>query len=226
MIDSNLEPYLTPAPGIQSEHPKVIDLARSIAQGSTNELEIAGRLFDYVRDTVRYSPYMPFAHISDYHALTVLERGRGYCVQKSALLATLARALGIACRLGFADIQNHQLPAGLFAVLGSDVMHHHCFTEWYLAGSWRKVTPSFEEPLCAQRGWRLVEFNPDGHSLLAETDVQGRPHISYLRYLGNSPGVPLAEILDSWRDSYGPERVRAWEQAIASGDTWIQEAAS
>ncbi len=220
----DLEYYLAPAEGIECGHRDILALARELARGSADEAEAAGRLFDYVRDTVRYNPYTPFHRMEDYLARTVLRRGRGYCVQKSALLCALARALGIPARLGFADISNHQLPAGLYEVLGSDVMYHHCFVEWWLRGAWRKATPSFEVPLVAERGWRLVEFDPEGDCLLPETDAAGRPHISYLRYLGHSQGVPLQEILDSWRAGYGPERVDYWISQVENGGSWHPEA--
>ncbi len=219
-MSQDLEQFLAPAPGIQCDHPEVLSLARGIVQGAANDLEAAGRLFTWARDTVRYSPYVPFAELEDYLALNTLARGRGYCVQKSALLCALARAVGIPARLGFADIENHQLPAGMAEVLGSPIMAHHCFVEWFLAGRWLKATPSFEAPLCAERGWRLVEFDPQGDALLPSHDLAGRPHITYLRRLGWRQGVPLAEILESWRREYGAGRVAAWQEALASGRAW------
>lgn len=223
-MSHDLEHYLTPADGIECGHPEILALARSLALGSKDEAEAAGRLFNYVRDTVRYNPYVPFHRIEDYLALTVLARGKGYCVQKAALLCALARALGIPCRLGFADIVNHQLPVGLYEMLGSDVMYHHSFVEWWLRGAWRKATPSFDTRLTTERGWRLVEFDPEGDCLLPETDAAGAPHISYLRYLGHSRGVPLDEILDSWRAAYGQERVEDWIAQVRQGGVWGQEA--
>jgi len=219
-MSEDLEQFLEPAPGIQCEHPKVLELARGIIKGSANDRQAAAKLFTWVRDTVRYNPYVPFDDLNDYLALSTLERGRGYCVQKSALLCALARAVGIPARLGFADIENHQLPAGMAEVLGSPIMAHHCFVEWFVGGRWLKSTPSFEAPLCTQRGWRLVEFDAEHDSLLATSDLAGRPHISYVRHLGWRREVPLAEILDSWKKEYGPERVHSWALATRQGISW------
>ncbi len=213
--EEDLERFLEPAPGIQCDHPRVLELARGVARGAKDQVEAARRLFVLVRDTVRYSPYVPFDRLSDYLALNTLARGKGYCVQKSALLVALARALGLPARLGFADITNHQLPEGLNEMLGSQVMAHHCFVEWYLQDRWVKATPSFEEELCRQRGWELVEFSAEEDGLLPARDLAGRPHISYLRYLGHRRGVPLEEILDSWYAEYGRRRVEAWARAGA-----------
>jgi len=219
-MSQDMELFLEPAPGIQCDHPQVRDLARSIVNGAANHREAAARLFPWAREAVRYHPYVPFDSIEDYLALNTLERGRGYCVQKSALLCALARAAGIPARLGFADIENHQLPAGMAEVLGSPVMAHHCFVEWFLGGRWLKATPSFEAPLCAQRSWRLVEFDPQRDSLLPARDLAGRPHITYLRRLGWRQGVPLEEILEAWRAEYGAERVASWARAVRRGTPW------
>lgn len=221
-MSEDLELFLEPAPGIQCDHPEVLALARKIVSGANNDREAAAKLFTWVRDSVRYSPYVPFDDLNDYLALSTLKRGKGYCVQKSALLCALARAVGIPARLGFADIENHQLPAGLAEVLGSAIMAHHCFVEWFVGGRWLKSTPSFEEPLCAERGWRLVEFDPEEDSLLATTDLANRPHITYVRKLGWRQGVPLDEILEAWQQEYTPERVAAWAASVRQGESWPQ----
>lgn len=221
-MSEDLELFLEPAPGIQCDHPEVLALARKIIKGSANDRDAAAKLFTWVRDTVRYNPYVPFDDLNDYLALSTLERGKGYCVQKSALLCALARSVGIPARLGFADIENHQLPANLAQVLGSPIMAHHCFVEWFVGGRWLKSTPSFEEPLCAERGWRLVEFDPEHDSLLATTDMAGKPHITYLRKLGWRQGVPLDEIMEAWQKEYSPERVSAWAKSVRQGTDWQQ----
>ena len=213
----DLEQFLEPAPGIGCEHPEVMALARRTVTGAADDLEAAGRLFEYVRDTVAYSPYVPFHRMDDYLAVNTLERGRGYCVQKSAVLVAMARAIGIPARLGFADIRNHQLPEGLAEMLGSDLMVHHCYAQLFAGGRWLSLTPSFERELCGTRGWRVVEFDPQGKGMLWATDLGGGPHISYLRDLGWQAGVPLNDILAAWREEYGEDRVEAWIAAVEQG---------
>ena len=209
--------FLSPTAGIQCDHPQVRALAASIVVGTDDPQQAAAELFNFVRDEVAYSPYVPFDRLDDYLALATLERGKGFCVQKAALLCALARAADIPCRLGFAHIRNHQLPANLAQVLGTDVMFHHCYVEWELNGRWRKATPSFERALCQERGWRVVEFQPRADCLLPALDLAGRPHISYLDKLGWREGVPLEEILESWRQGYGEERVEEWRRSWGGG---------
>jgi len=206
-----LESFLEPAPGVQCEPKAVFELARQVARGSANDVEAAGRLFDYVRDTVRYSVRVPFEPIEEYHALNTLARGKGYCVQKAALLAALARAVGIPARLGFADIENQQLPEGIFEITGGNVLHFHCFTEWFVGGAWLKATPSFDRALSEEKGWRVVEYRPGEDLLLPAETRDGQPHIRYLRQRGWRLGVPLEEMMATWTAEVGPERVAAWK---------------
>lgn len=211
---SDLETCLAPAPGIVCAPREIFDLAREVVRGSARDVEAGVRLFTYVRETIRYNPYVPFWEIGHYEAPRVLKLGKGFCIMKSALLAALARSLGIPARLGFADIRNHILPEGMAAYMGTDVMSYHCFTELFLAGKWVKATPSFEKKLCAERGWEVVEFDGRTDALLPEKDLSGRTHVTYLRAHGSRNEVPLAEILAAWRTTYGPDRVEGWIRAM------------
>ena len=217
-MSEDLEQFLTPAPGIQCEHPEVLGLARGLAKGAKNDVEAARRLFDFVRDSVRYSLNVPFWELEHYLALNTLARGFGFCVQKSALLCALARALGIPARLGFADIQNHQVRGPLAELIPGGVIHYHCFLEWFVGGRWLKATPSFDRRLCQEMGWRLVEFDPRHNALLPATDLEGRPHISYLRQHGWRLGVPLEECMSQWRTNQDGVILEGWKRLVLDAE--------
>lgn len=208
----DLELFLEPAPGIQCDHPEILALARSIVKGAKNDVEAARRLFEYVRDTVAYSVWVPVCRLEDYQALNTLARGKGFCVQKSALLCALARAIGIPARLGFADIHNRLVHGRLLQLVPGGVIHHHCFVEWFVGGRWIKSTPSFDRALTEKQGWRLVEFNPAGDALLPADDLAGRPHVSYLAYHGWRLGVPLEEFTQVTIHHHGPAAMTDWDQ--------------
>ncbi|MCB2188128.1 MAG: transglutaminase-like domain-containing protein [Deltaproteobacteria bacterium] len=202
-MTEELREFLEPAPGIESRHPAVMDLAARVTRGATDPWERAGALFEYTRDTVRYNLYQPFWRLEDYLATTVLERGKGYCAHKSCLLTALARAAGIPARLGFADLVNHLLPPAVQQFCYDGLIYRHCFVEWRLDGRWWKATPSFDARLTAEQGWRLVEFRPQWDLLLPATDQAGRPHIEYVRQHGWRTGFPLKEVLAAWDRDYG-----------------------
>lgn len=212
MAEEDLEQFLVPAPGVQCEHPEVQALARRIARGAANDVQAAIRLFDFVRDTVRYSVRIPFWELEHYLALNTLARGVGFCVQKSALLAALARALGIPARLGFADIKNHQIRGPLAEAVPDGMIYYHCFVEWFVGGRWLKATPSFDRGLTQELGWRLVEFDGRTDALLPATDLAGRPHVSYLAYHGWRLGVPLAEFMAQGQARYGDQGFSGWRR--------------
>ncbi len=153
--------YLLPCPGVDSQGPRIRSLAAEITRGIAGDSERASALFNWVRDTVRYIPYAPFAALEDYEPTRTLDRGYGFCTQKSALLVALARASGIPARFHYADLLNHNMPGRLGLVLGSNRMVYHTYADLRVNGRWLKVTPSFERSLCEKMGWRLVEF--DGH---------------------------------------------------------------
>jgi transglutaminase-like putative cysteine protease len=204
--------FLAPAPGVQSDHPQVISLAKKIIAGQTRDEDKARALFDYVRDTVRYSVYVPFEDMEDYLALNTLERGLGFCVQKSSLLCALARAVGIPSRLGFADIKNHLLPDHLDKMIPDKILYLHCFIEWQIDGRWIKSTPSFDQKLTQERGWRLVPFSPDNDALLPATDQAGRPHVEYIGHRGWRSGVPLDEFIEVNTANVGQEAMDIWRE--------------
>jgi transglutaminase-like putative cysteine protease len=201
--DLNLNLFLSPAPGIQCDHPEVYNLAQSIVKGSKNNVEAARQLFEYVRDTIRYSLIVPLASFEDYLALNTLARGKGFCIQKAALLCALARTLGIPSRLGFADIRNERLYGYLREIIPDKIVYYHCFIEWFIGERWLKSTPSFDKTLTERYSWQLVEFNPTTDALLPAVDLQGRPHVSYLTYHGWRLGVPLTEFISITDYYYG-----------------------
>jgi transglutaminase-like putative cysteine protease len=221
MSPNDLDQFLRPSPGIQCDHPEVIALAEKVSGGG-DPVERAARLFDFSRDTVRYSVYEPFWEIEDYWALNTLARGKGYCAQKAALLTALARAVGIPARIAYAHIRNYQLPDEMVRSLGDNVLHYHTYVQWHLNGRWLAATPSFDRKLCADLGWRLVEFVPDRDLMLPALDTRGRPHIDYVAKLGWRPGIMLDEMLTFWRTLQGGRRIKVWMAAVKTGKSFGQ----
>jgi len=86
-------PYLQPGKYVDSDHPAVRKFALEHAKGATDR-ERAVSLYYAVRDGVRYNPFLDFSQEEAYRASSTLERGEGFCVGKSALLAACARAAG------------------------------------------------------------------------------------------------------------------------------------
>ncbi len=86
--------YLQSSEFIDFDHTAVARKAAEIAAGCTNEDDVAGRCFEFVRDAIKHSWDFRLNPVTC-KASDVLIHGTGYCYAKSHLLAALLRANGI-----------------------------------------------------------------------------------------------------------------------------------
>jgi transglutaminase-like putative cysteine protease len=219
-VDLIDEKYLSPTEMINSDHEDVIDFAMDVIKNAGDgPVEKAVKLYYAVRDGIWYDPYYPFYLPEHYRASTVLERGRGYCVPKAALLCALARACGIPARLGFADVRNHLATRQLIAFYGSDLFVYHGFVEFYLAGKWVKATPAFNRELCKKHRVAPLEFNGYEDSIFHEYNEDKKQFMEYVAFHGTYDDVPLQPMLAAWESAYGKDRVEKWISDLkTSGD--------
>lgn len=95
---SNLETlekiFLRPEPFIQSDDQKITMLAREIVGNQTKPLEKTRKLVDWVHQHIQKRPVLSLPD-----ALSTLEHRVGDCNEHAVLLAALARAAGIPCRV-------------------------------------------------------------------------------------------------------------------------------
>src|SRR5499433_3152534 len=122
------EAYRGPAELIDSQHPKITAHARQVA-GQGSDQERALRLYYAVRDGLRYDPYNTPMKREAYRASATFAAGHGYCVNKAGLMAAACRAVGIAARVGYADVRNHMTTRRLSELMGSDTFYYHGYTE-------------------------------------------------------------------------------------------------
>jgi len=83
--------YLAPSKYIDFDHPLVLEKSAALAKGAKNEIAIAKRCFEFVRDEVKHSLDFKQNPVTC-RASDVLLHGTGYCYAKSHLLAALLRA--------------------------------------------------------------------------------------------------------------------------------------
>jgi transglutaminase-like putative cysteine protease len=213
----DLEIYLQPTETIECDHPRIIALANKITGGAEDDHEKARRLFLWVRDQVAYNLFNPFFLLEHYKATAILDRGRGYCVQKAMVLCTLARASGIPSRLIFADIKNHLLPKKYVELADTNLFVYHCYTDMHLGGEWIQMTPAFDQKLCKDMGYPLVDFDGRHNAIFPPTDDKGRKFVEYVHHHGAFADIPLQPMLKAWEETYGHDKVELWKQACKSG---------
>lgn len=193
--------YLQPGEFIDSGHPAVVAFAREHASGAT-ERERAVSLYYAVRDGIRYSPFLEFMAVETYRASSVLARGVGFCVGKSALYAACARSIGVPARIGFADVKNHLTTPLLRERMGSDVFIYHGFAELLLESQWVKATPVFNQELCRRFRVKPLEFDGRADSIFHPFDEDDRRHMEYVNFRGTFADVPVEQIMRDFREYY------------------------
>jgi transglutaminase-like putative cysteine protease len=198
MLDSA---FLRPGRFVESDAPPIVDFARSCLGNAEAPIDIAVRLYYAVRDSVLYDPYQAYAHDDAYSARVALERGRGFCIAKAALLAACARTVGIPARLGFADVRNHLATPRLIEMNGSDVFRWHGYTDLWLEGKFVKATPAFNLSMCQRFDVTPLEFDGHSDSILHPYDRKDRRHMEYLVYRGTYTDVPVEKIIATFRES-------------------------
>jgi transglutaminase-like putative cysteine protease len=146
MINERLDvsQYLMTTPMCDHDHPLVQETARRVVAGAQTEREMATRVFDFVRDTIRFS--MAF---SKSKASQILKLGYGECITKTNVQVALLRAVGIPARMRWVIAQTKVLN-GLVAGVALRSMPpeaSHFWTECYLGGHWISCEALLDKPL-------------------------------------------------------------------------------
>lgn len=196
-----MKEYLQPGRYIDSGHAAVVAFARKNSSGESST-ERAVSLYYAVRDGIRYNPFLDFSKDETFRASDCLAAGEGFCIGKAALLAACARAVGIPARIGFADVKNHLTTPALLERMGTDLFVYHGYTELLLEGRWVKATPAFNVELCRRFKVKPLEFDGREDSIFHPFDEEDRRHMEYLRDHGSHADVPVAQIMQAFREAY------------------------
>lgn len=200
---TSMEDYLKPTATVDCDNQLIRDKACSLTKGVGDTPGKAKALFYWVRDEIRYNPLVPLEILESYRASETVRRGEGFCVEKAAVLAALARAVGIPARLHFADIRNHLISSRLLEVMGTNLFSYHGYTELYLGEKWVKATPAFDLEMCQEHRIIPVEFDGQNNALFHSHNSDGKLHIEYVKDHGHRIDVPVGEILAAWMQHYG-----------------------
>jgi transglutaminase-like putative cysteine protease len=208
---------LAATPLIDSDHPAVIAFAAEHARGASDR-ERAIALNLAVRDGFRYDPYRIDLSPQGMKASSVLALGHGWCVTKAALLAAACRAAGLPARLGYADVRNHLSTERMRQTMQTDLFVWHGYTEVWLDERWIKATPAFNIELCQRFGLLPLDWDGRSDSLYHPFDAAGRRHMEYVNERGSFDDMPLADIVQTFREVYPGWREPALQQADFAAD--------
>lgn len=202
--------YLAATSIIDSDDPRVGRFAREIAGDVKDPVDKAVCLYRAVRDRIRYDPYYPFHRPEFYRASFVLEAGRGFCIPKVSLLCAAARASGIPARPGFATVRNHLATRSLLEFIGSDLFTYHGYVELFLEEKWVKATPAFNRELCERHKVAPLDFTGREDSIFQSFSPDGEKFMEYLEFHGTFSDIPVARIVEAFKNTYGRIRVQGW----------------
>ena len=196
--------YLQPTEFFDFDKKGVYEKAHEITKGITFEKEKAIKLFYWVRNEIKYNmmTYNPKIK-ANFKASTTLRRGDGFCVSKSILLSSFARAVGIPARIHLVDLINHKISQKVIDFMGTNVMYYHGYSEFYLNNKWIKLTPSFDTNTAIKgRFLPMVEFDGEHNAIFPKFDNEGNPFGEYLTDRGIHADLPLSDIEKLFLEKY------------------------
>jgi|TARA_R100000149_G_scaffold32585_1_gene12521 transglutaminase-like putative cysteine protease len=204
-IPSDARKYLEPADYVNSDAPEVqAFVAQALADlpSDASDRDKAIRLFEAVRDRLRYDPYRTSLDPETYRASHIATRESGYCVPKAILLAASLRAAGIPAAIGFADVRNHLSTEKLTELMGTDLFIYHGYVQLWLGDETYKITPAFNMELCERFGVKPLVFDGYSDALFHEHDMQDRRHMEYVNDRGIFVDIPIDQFLAEFRTTY------------------------
>lgn len=191
--------YLKDTAFLDYKDPKFEEFTQLI-DPSISEVEIAVQLYYLTRDSFLYDPYHLDLTFNGLKASHVLSKKRAWCVEKSSVLAALARKFNIPSRLGYAIVTNHIGVEKLTRYLKREEIVFHGFVELYLNRKWVKCTPAFDPRICRVSGVTPLEWDGSSDSLFQEFD-HGKKFMEYKHFYGVFDDVPI-ELMNAEMKKY------------------------
>jgi transglutaminase-like putative cysteine protease len=213
-MDSTADPnpLLQPSRFIDSDSPQVREFAARGLRGAEplSDRERAIRLFEVVRDQIRYNPFQVGTTDGEYCASHIAGMPSNYCVPKAILLTAALRASGIPAAVGFADVRNHLNSPKLAELMGTDLFIYHGYVALWLDGRMFKVTPAFNTEMCRRFGVRELIFDGNSDALFHEFDVKNHRHMEYVHDRGWFADPPIPALLREFRALYP----KLWQSSL------------
>ena len=211
-MDFGTSGFLAPTEFVDSNSPEIREFVRHSLPdaGDLSETEKAIRLFDAVRDQIRYNPFDIGTTPDEYRASRIVGMPSNYCVPKAILLTATLRAAGIPAAVGFADVRNHLNSPKLAELMGTDLFIYHGYVAVWLDGRQFKVTPAFNTEMCERFGVKPLIFDGRSDALFHEFDSHSRRHMEYVNDRGWFADPPIGQLLQDFRATYP----RLWQSSL------------
>ena len=174
-------------------------ISEFIALPSKKEKAIA--LYYKVRDGFLYDPYHLNLTQEGLTSSTILTKKRAWCVEKSIVMASCARALGIPTKLGYAIVKNHIGVEKLTHYLKKPEIVFHGYLELFINDKWVKCKPTFDQRVCRISKVTPLDWNAEEDSMFQEFEKDKR-FMEYTHFYGSFEDVPLQLMNEEMKIHY------------------------
>ncbi len=195
------EEFLAPTSFLDFNAPVFDGFFENVPEHFTSK-EIAVWLYNQIRDGFIYDPYHLDLKSESLKASYIFTKNRAWCVEKSIVLAALARKVNIPSKLGFAVVTNHIGVEKLTEYLKRPEIVFHGFVSLYIDGKWVKCTPAFDKRICRISKVDPLDFYGNEDSLF-QPFVSGKKFMEYLHFYGEFNDLPI-ELMHKEMERYYP----------------------
>ncbi|MFY7671520.1 transglutaminase-like domain-containing protein [Tenacibaculum sp. MEBiC06402] len=182
------------------------EVIQNIISGFKNETlsgkEKTIRIYNKIRDEWRYDPYTISLSKEKYKASFIGQNESGNCVEKSVLLISCLRGLGIPARLHLGKVKNHIAVERLTEKFGSNELTPHGMVNVQLNGKWLKMSPAFNADLCKMFNVEPLAFDGENSSFLQQYNSSGSLFMEYVDDYGHFDDVPVEFMVNNIKEHY------------------------
>lgn len=201
MTDPEQQKYLQATPILEVNDRSTQELIADI-DISLSKKEQAIALYYKVRDGFIYNAYHLDLRPEGLKSSVIMQKSRAWCVEKSIVMATGLRALGIPSKLGYGIVINHIGVEKLTQMLRREEIVFHGYVSAYLNGKWVKSTPAFDPLVCQLSGVDPLEWDGENDALFQEFQ-DGHKFMEYTHFYGEFEDVPV-ELMNAEMEKYYP----------------------
>jgi len=199
--DSEID-ALQPTEFFDYESDEVQDFIRKAAPADELPVQRLKKIYSKVRDSIAYNPYQIPLTKEYYKASRICRMRRAYCIPKSLLFATCARALGFRSWIGFADVVNHLSSKRFVEYLKTNVFAFHGYAVVEINGQKIKATPVFDARLCHKYNVPVLDFDGEHDALFQSYDKDGHQFMEYVKERGEYTDFPFDKVITGLQDMY------------------------
>ena len=194
--------YLEPTYFLDFESERIQEIVSEFKEDSISPKEMAMGLYRKVRDDWKYDPYSITLNSENYRSSHIAAKPSGNCVEKSIVLVSCLRAVGVPARLHLGKVKNHIAVERLTEKFGSNELTPHGMVQAELNGKWLKMSPAFNASLCARFNVEPLEFDGENNSFLQQFNREGSLFMEYVDDYGHFEDVPLDFMKQNIREHY------------------------